>query len=282
MIGAASFGFFLRPPFRLLSVLSVFACGAFLVACEPPPISELAAEQGIQRIRERHADSSWDKVVSDVNEFRSRYPYTQFAAEAELLQADAYFQSSRYPEAIVAYEDFLRKSPSHGNADLAFFRIGRSYDLQSPEEIDREQANAIKAIEKYGTFLERFGNSSIVPEAKERIAVLRRRVADHSAFIARFYWKKDLWQGALTRYLELIRDYGAFADLREEAVKRAAICYEKLADELERDPKSDMSLYFKGQTPADLRKKAKDIASAAAAPATPNPTDAKEGSTTAR
>ncbi|MCA2959807.1 MAG: outer membrane protein assembly factor BamD [Silvanigrellales bacterium] len=251
---------------RLVALVALIAFGVASVACEPPPISELAAEQGIQRIRERHADSSWDKVVSDVNEFRSRYPYTQFASEAELLQADAYFQSSRYPEAIVSYEDFLRKSPSHGNADLAFFRIGRSYDLQSPVEIDREQANSLKAIEKYATFLERFNGSRLVPEAKERIAVLRRRVADHSAFIARFYWKKDLWQGALTRYLEILRDFPTFPDLREEASERAAACYEKLADELERDPKSDMSLYFRDQTPADLRKKAKDALAMAPTP----------------
>ena len=245
----------------LAGILLTLASSFALTSCEPPPISDLSAEQGIQRIRERHGDSGWDKVVSDVNEFRSRYPYTQFASEAELLQADAYFQSSRYPEAIVAYEDFLRKQPSHGNADLAFFRIGRSYDLQSPEATDREQANSLKAIEKYSTFLERFGSSKLTPEAKERIAVLRRRVADHYAFIARFYWKKDLWQGALTRYLVLMKDYAAFDDLNKEARERAAICYEKLAQELEVDPKSDMSLYFKEQTPAGLRKKAQELAS---------------------
>ena len=231
----------------------LFALCAATVGCEPPPISELSADQGIQRIRERHGEAGWDKVVSDVNEFRSRFPYTQFAAEAELLQADAYFQSDRYPEAVVAYEDFLRKQPSHGNADLAYFRVARSYDLQSPEEIDREQANALKAIEKYGLFLERFQGSPLGSEAKARVTALRRRAADHYAFIARFYWKKDLYQGALTRYLAILRDYAVYDDLRAEASTRAARCYDELASELEADPKSDMSLYFKNETPASLR-----------------------------
>lgn len=244
-----------------LVIGAMAGAAATLTGCEPPPISDLAAEQGIQRIRERHSDGGWDTVIGDVNEFRSRYPYTQFAAEADLLQADAYFQANRYPEAVVAYEDFLRRQPTHGNADFAFFRIARSYDLQAPEEIDREQANSLKAIEKYSTFLERFGKSPLVGEAKERIAVLRRRVADHSAFVARFYYKKDLWQGALTRYLALMRDYPMYEDLRQEALLRAARAYDHLAAELEADPKSDMSLFFKGESPDSLRRKAKELLS---------------------
>jgi len=247
-----------RPAF-LAASLALAGASIATTGCEPPAISELSAEQGIARIRERHADAGWEKVVSDVNEFRSRYPYTQYASEAELLQADAYFQSSRYPEAVVAYEDFLRKQPTHGNADLAYFRVGRSYDLQSPEEVDREQANSLKAIEKYAMFLERFSSSQLTPEAKQRIEALRRRVAEHYAFIAHFYWKKDLYQGALTRYLAILRDYGTYEDLRAVAQERAARCYEELASELEKDPKSDMSVYFKNETPASLREKAKSI-----------------------
>jgi outer membrane protein assembly factor BamD len=248
-------------------VLLVAALASAFSGCEPPPISDLSAEQGIQRIRERHSDESWDRVISDVNEFRSRYPYTQFAAEAELFQADAYFQTNRYPEAVVGYEDFLRKQPTHKEADFAHFRIARSYDLQAPEEIDREQENSFKAIEKYGQYLERYPNSRFVGEAKERVSVLRRRTADHSAFVARFYWKKDLYQGALTRYLQLLREYPMYADLKKEATERAAGAYEQLAKELEKDPKSDMSLYFKGETPQTLREKAVLVASGKTPPA---------------
>jgi outer membrane protein assembly factor BamD len=239
-------------------LLGVFAL-AFLIGCEPPPISELSAENGIQRIRERHVDESWDKVITDVNEFRSRYPYTQYAAEAELMQADAFFQASRYPEAIVAYEDFLRKQPSHSNADLAAFRVGRSYDLQSPDTIDREQESSLKAIEKYQSFLERYPTSALKDQAKDQLALLRRKVAEHYVFVARFYWKKSLYQGSLSRYLRILEEFPMYADLRTEAKERAAECYLRLAQELEKDPKSDLAVYFLGSSPQDLRKKSEEI-----------------------
>jgi outer membrane protein assembly factor BamD len=244
---------------KFLSHLVYAAALVTLMACEPPPISELSAEMGIQRIRTRHQDKSWETVLTEVNEYRSRYPYTQYASEAELLQADAYFQASRYPEAVVAYEDFLRKQPKHTHSDLAAFRIGRSYDLQSPSTSDREQESSLKALEKYGAFLEHYPKSKIVGEVKERVGVLRRKVADHSIFVARFYWKKDHYQAALNRYLKIIEEFPMYEDLKSEAKERASLSYLALAMQLEKDPKSDLAVQFVGQTPAELRAKGEKI-----------------------
>jgi outer membrane protein assembly factor BamD len=242
---------------RALSLV-FFLCTA-LIACEEKPISQLTPEEGITRIRESHQESSWDRVVQQVNEYRSRYPYTLFAAEAELLQADSYFQSARYAEAIVVYEEFLKKNPAHKEAPLASFRVAKSYDNQSPEEIDREQAFSEKAIERYNAFLELFAQTKFAPEAKERILTLRRRMADHYAFVARFYWKKELYQGAVHRYLKILEEYPLFDDLKKEAQTRAAEGYRELAKILEKDPASDKVVYFRNSSPADLRKKADEL-----------------------
>ena len=64
-----------------------------------------------------------------------------------MLQADAYFMASKYTEAIVAYEDFLRRNPTDSKVPFAAFRIASAYDKQSPEAKDREQYFAIKALE---------------------------------------------------------------------------------------------------------------------------------------
>lgn len=227
-----------------------------LLACEPPPISQLPAESGIARIRENHADERWDLTISDVDEFRSRYPYSQYAAEAELLQADAFFQSGRYPEAIATYDSFVSKFPRHPQAGFALFRSALSIDRQSPEEIDREQIYSERAIQTYGRFLEKHPDDENGKAARERVRELRRRVAEHYLFIARFYWKKDMYHSALSRYLEIISEYPMFPDLRTEAIERASAAYEELADLLEKDPESDRYRYFKGQTPETLRKQA--------------------------
>lgn len=237
-------------------VFLVFAVLFAVISCAEKPISNLSPEEGITRIRASHADEYWERVVSDVNEYRSRYPYSQYAPEAELLQADAYFKSGRYAESVAAYEEFMRKNPTHNKASFAAFRLGQSYDFEAPEEVDREQDFALKAIEKYAVYLERYPNSEWTKEAKDRLSILRRRIAEHSLFIARFYWRKDLYQGALSRYMKIIEEHGQYEDLKLEARQRAAESYLQLADLLEKDPKSDKIVYFRNSTPAELRKKA--------------------------
>lgn len=240
---------------KILFVVMLFIVGA----CNEKPISDLSPEQGMDRVRKKHADGHWEEVITQVNEYRSRYPYTPFSAEAELLQADAFFQGDRFPEAIAAYEEFIKKNPKHAQANFASFRVAQSYDKQSPKEIDREQENAYTAIDKYNVFLERYPDSKHANDAKTRVNILKRRVADHFVFVARFYWKKKLYSGALNRYLQILEKHSNFSDLKKEATERAASAYNELADILEKDPESEKIVYFRKSSPADLRALAKEL-----------------------
>ncbi len=243
---------------RTLKIALITTAFAVFAACEPKPISELSEGEGIQRIRENYNGHNWEIVGQEVNEYRARYPYSQFANEALLMQADAQFQGSRYPEATVTYEEFLQRNKSHPKLGLASFRIAKSYDLQSSESPDREQDFSKKAVQKYNDYLVAFPKDENVSEGRERIAVLRRRLADHELFVARFYWKKDLWHAALLRYLDLRSS--EYKDIRDEAFVRARQAYYELAFLLEKDPKSDAVVHFRDKTPEDLRKAGDDLA----------------------
>ena len=246
-----------------LSFFMRFICWGTLALCvghcTEVPISQLSPEEGIQRIRSAHKEEHFDEVVQNVSEYRSRHPYTPFLAEADLRQADSYFQSKKYAEAIVSYEEFIKKNPNHSDAPLSWFRIAQSYDKQSPEEVDREQGYAITAGDRYEQFLKLYPQSTFASEAKNRASLLRRRVADHNLFVARYYWRKEIWGGALNRYLAILRTYGNYEDLANESRERAAACYTKMAKLLQDDPKSDQLIYFKGTTAEELLKKASEL-----------------------
>ena len=177
-----------------------------------------------------------------------------------MLQADAYFMASKYTEAIVAYEDFLRRNPTDSKVPFAAFRIASAYDKQSPEAKDREQYFAIKALEKYANFIEIHKDSSYFSEAKERFSVLKRRFADHNLFVADFYFRRESFQAALGRYLSLEKAYPEYTDILSKSRAQTSLCYEKLALELEADPKSDLKRIFLDTTPDKLREEAKKYA----------------------
>lgn len=241
----------------LLSIMAIFT----FTACKTTSISEQSQEDGITRIRNEYQEEDWSDVVANVDEYKARYPYSKNLPEAELIQANAYYSSGKYPEAIAAYEDFARKNPIDKNVSFVHYRIANCYDLQSPEAIDREQASARRAIAKYSYYVKSYPAGEFAPESAERIKVLTRRLAEHEMFIAQFYWRKDLYSAALSRYLEVLNRYAQYEDLRAEAKIKAALCYEELADYLTDHPDSDKFVIFKNTKPEELRKKAKEILS---------------------
>lgn len=229
------------------------------VSCKTIPISELSQDDGIARIKSNYEDKEWAEVIKEVDEYKTRYPYSSHIQEADLMQANAFYNQEKFPEAIASYEDLIRKNPRSDNAAFVHYRIGKCFDLQAPDNLDRDQSNSRKALAKYNYFIENFPNTEWVTDAKLRKEVLNRRIANHSAFIANFYWNKDIYAGALTRYLEIIKNYSEYEDLIKIAKERASTCYKELAKILEKNPQSDAYVYFNNETPESLNKKADDI-----------------------
>ncbi|KAB8028536.1 outer membrane protein assembly factor BamD [Fluviispira multicolorata] len=241
-----------------ISIITLSSSLIMLNSCQTIPIGEMSQDDGITLIRVEYNDKSWSEVINNVDEYKTRYPYSKFNIEAELMQADAYYQSDRYPECIAAYEDFIRKNPSNPSVSLAHYRIGVSYDYQAPTAIDKEQLNAKKAMAKYLFYLKNFPKSEYEKDVRERIEILNRRIAEHEDFIANFYWRKDQYSASLARYLSLVKNYGQYTDLKKQAIEKISKCYDKLADQLEEDPISEEFITFKNTTPEDLRKKAQE------------------------
>jgi outer membrane assembly lipoprotein YfiO len=65
-------------------------------------------------------------------EIRREFPYSRFAALAELRIGDCQFKNEAYPEAIQTYRQFVRIRPSHKEIPYARFRIAEAYYNQIP------------------------------------------------------------------------------------------------------------------------------------------------------
>ncbi len=234
-------------------------CLVLLCACEAKPIGEIPAEEGIARIRQSAERKEWDRVVEDVGQFRTRYPYSAHGSEADLLQADGYFELRRFPESIASYEDFLRKYPKYHAAPYAALRTAKSFDEESSVETDREQDYTAQAISKYQALMTRFPQAPECAQARERLQLLQRRVAEHEQVIARFYRKQGLTGAALSRYLSIAEKYKAYPDIRQEALAACREAYLKLARQLEGAPGLDTTAALLSATPESLRKQAESL-----------------------
>lgn len=240
-------------------VLCLFVFTSFFYSCKTANISDLSQDDGIVQIKKSYEKKDWTDVIDKVSEYKVRYPYSKHITQADLMQADAYYQSDKFPEAILTYEDFIKKNPNHQSAPLAYYRIAKSYDFQAPDVESRDQSNTQKALEKYRQYRQNYPNSEWADEATTRAEVLNRRLADSDAFVAEFYWHTDHCAASLSRYLIILEKYTKYDALQQLAKTRASQCYQVLAKELEKDPESKTYVYFQTETAETLQKKSEQL-----------------------
>src|SRR3990167_1305633 len=148
----------------------------------------------------------YDMIFTYLKEIQLRYTYSPYAALAELRTGDAYFEKEEYEQAAIEYEEFLKRHPGHAEAPYDTYRLAMSYykEIKSP---DRAPLNTRLAIQWFNTFIEKYPDSPLVPDARERALRCRDRLARREIYIGNFYSRRDNYKAAADRYKIVVDDY---------------------------------------------------------------------------
>jgi outer membrane protein assembly factor BamD len=148
----------------------------------------------------------WDMIFAYLKEIQLRYTYSPYAALAELRTGDAYFEKEEYEQAAIEYEEFLKRHPGHAEAPYATYRTALSYykEMSSP---DRDPLNTRLALQWFNTFLEKYPDSPLAPDAQARALRCRDRLARREIYIGNFYSRRDNYKAAADRYKIVVNDY---------------------------------------------------------------------------
>jgi len=166
--------------------------------------------QGLQYFYSRNcldAEPIFRKVRSD-------YPYSRFSALAELRLADCMFADGKYPEAIHAFQRFLRRRPSHAEVPYARFRIAEAYCQQIPGDwllvppaYERDQMPAQNALQQLRRFIVDYPEDPHLPQAKKLARDALELLAEHELYAARFYLERNKPLAAQSRLRTLLSSY---------------------------------------------------------------------------
>lgn len=239
-----------------LKILVATVIPILFLACAEKEFDPNDPEKSYGIAKEPYDDGSYEIAVTKLGEFKSRFPYSKYAVEAELLLANAQFELGHYTEAAVAYEQFVKLHPKHAKIDYALFRVGESYWEDAPPEIDREQEFTGKAIKEWEKLTEKMPDSPYAKKAQELIKQGKRRLAESIAFIYLFYCRQDIFPACAYRAVQLADEYPEFPDLRIEALEHAISSLDRVAKAKEAEPTSDKNLYFKTMTAPEIRARA--------------------------
>ena len=237
---------------------------AMAISCATTDHDPENAKQSFDYAAEPYHDENYEIAINRLGEFRSRFPYSQYAVQAELYIANAQFEQGRYAEAAEAYEQFIKLHPKHKEVAFAMFRVGDSFWQEAPETVDREQDFTEKAIANWRGLTRKFPDSEHATKAKALIIKGEERIAKSHEFIAKFYCKQEIWHACAHRSLRLIDEFPTKKEMVREALARAANAFEKMLEEKKSDDK-DSNYFFKTYSTAQIREKAATLKKRAAA-----------------
>jgi outer membrane protein assembly factor BamD len=163
---------------------------------------------------ERFYDNNCLEAEPLMRNVRREYPYSRFAALADLRVADCNFKDEKFSEAIEAYNQFVRYRPSHPEVPYARFMAARANFAQIPSEwllsppaYERDLHYADESLRLLRRMVLDFPDDSLVPRAQRLAEQAIKLLAAHELYVARFYLDREYPRAAAGRLNTLLRSY---------------------------------------------------------------------------
>lgn len=228
-----------------------------LVNCAEKELDPNNPQLSYSIAKEPYDGNNYDIALRKLGEFRSRFPYSKYAVEAELLIANCHFELGHYVESSAAYALFVKLHPKHPQVDYALFQVGMSYWKDAPSEIDREQEYTSIALKEWKVLLDAHPNSSYSKQALDFVEKGNKRIADSEEFIACFYCKQEIWHACAYRYMQVIDKFPEDPKRLKQGLEKTSHALKKIAEQKVSD-KEDKNLFFRNLSKEELLKKSQE------------------------
>jgi len=195
-----------------IALVGLAACGA---AQQGPALSYgESARRDYERALGAYRDNDCLTATPLFQHVRREYPYSRYAALAELRAADCELEQQHYSEAIRQYRSFIRARPTHADLDYAHFRVAVAYFRQIPQDFflsppreERDQGPTRSALRVIERFVREYEDSEHVEEAQRMQRDVLALLARHELFVADFYLFRDRPRATISRIEGMLEDY---------------------------------------------------------------------------
>jgi outer membrane protein assembly factor BamD len=224
----------------VLSVLLLSAAGG-CASKEPtlPPGTTQPDKFLMDRGSEELKEENWLRAREYYRQIVDNYPQSPLRPDAKLGIGDTYLGENTTEALVLAaneFREFLTFYPTNARADYAQFKLAMSHfeQMRAPE---RDQSETKEAIKEFEVFFERYPNSPLTPEVRQRWREARDRLSEASYRVGLFYFRSRWYPGAIDRFREVLKEDPTYTH-------RDAVYY-YLAESLARtDKKAEAIPYF--------------------------------------
>ena len=196
-----------------------------LVALTATLLSGCAGRKNNEELTEaahyRKASESLEKkaflsAIEELEELEARFPYGDFAEQAQLDLVYARYKSLDYPGAAAQASRFLRAYPdSDATAYALYIKAMAHYDMNlgllarfsKSRAAVRDMTNYVEAFRTFEQLVRRFPDSDYAPDARSRMLWIRNQLAAQEIHAARYYARRGALIAAVNRAQQVVRHF---------------------------------------------------------------------------
>jgi outer membrane protein assembly factor BamD len=206
-----------RMAFRLLvamlALAGSYACASGGARGVPPGTvqpDKFLFDRGTEELN----DENWLTAREFFRQIMDSYTQSPYRPDAKLGLGDTYLGEGT-PEGLERaaneFREFLGFFPTNPRADYAQYKLGMTYfrQMRSPQ---RDQTQTRDALNEFQRFVERYPNSSLMPEVRARLRDARDRLSEANYQVGYFYYRQRWYPGAVDRFKELLKEDPEFTN----------------------------------------------------------------------
>ena len=192
------------------------------------PIVPGTVEQRFAEGKAAYDKGDWLEAIRVFEEVRVQAPASELATQATYLEAMSRFNQDMFSGSAVDFRAVRRNYPNSAFAARAQYMVGESYYEISPHP-ELDQSYTILALSEYQNFLRSFPNApqTLIDSAQRRIAEIRNKLAEKAFNAAQLYEKLEDPKSALVYYARILDQYYDSPFAPESELRIAEINYDR-------------------------------------------------------
>jgi len=180
-------------------------------------LASLASKQPDKELFDRamraEKKDKFDIARLDLQTLLNTYPDSEYAMRAKLAIGDTWYKeggAAAMQQAEEEYKDFITFFPDKPEAAEAQMKVADIYykQMQKP---DRDPTNTIRAQEEYRAMILQYPESTLIPEAKQRLREVQEVLGDHEFTIGAYYQAQMNYGASIARMQSIIDTYPLYS-----------------------------------------------------------------------
>ncbi|MDD4914399.1 MAG: outer membrane protein assembly factor BamD [Methylococcales bacterium] len=159
---------------------------------------------------------SYQKAIKLYESLESRYPFGDYAPQAQINVAYAYYKNDDPEAALAAADRFIKTYPRNAGVDYAYYLkglinynrgIGFIDRFLPTDSSQRDPGSARDSFDNFEELIRRFPGSKYNDDARQRMIALRNNLAMYEIHVADFYMRRKAYEAAVNRALHVLSDF---------------------------------------------------------------------------